>query len=39
VLPIDLGKGLQVQDVSVSMFIEAERDWFLPPVPAAAHAE
>ena len=32
-LPIDLGRGLQIQDASVSMFIEAQRDWF----PAQEH--
>ena len=39
VLPMDFGRGLQVQDASVSMFIEAERDWFPATEQQRPHAE
>jgi len=37
--PADSGFGLHVQDASVSMFIEAERDWPPARAPQPAHAE
>ncbi len=39
VLPIDFGSGLQVQDASVSMFMEAHGDWFPAREQQRPHAE